>query len=89
MFEIFSHAHELNTEFAIEIAGGERDGELVYISYDWEHPPVLDLDPPIIINPGEGFRLIATYDNWTDDYLQFGLLSTDEMMILFGYLYTD
>ena len=46
VFELFSHAHELNTEFAIEIAGGERDGELVYISYDYEHPPVLELDPP-------------------------------------------
>ena len=89
VFELFSHAHELNTEFAIEIAGGERDGELVYISYDYEHPPVLELDPPLVINPGEGFRLIATYDNWRDYDVSFGFLSTDEMMILFGKYYTD
>jgi len=33
--------------------------------------------------------LNATYDNWTDKTLRFGLLGEDEMMILFGYYYTD
>tara|TARA_X000000368_G_C23046546_1_gene719402 strand:+ start:1272 stop:2648 length:1377 start_codon:yes stop_codon:yes gene_type:complete len=89
VFELFSHAHELNTEFAIEIAGGDRDGELIYVSYDYSHPPVLKLDPPLEINQGEGFRLIATYDNWREYDVSFGFLSTDEMMILFGKYYTD
>ena len=89
IFELFSHAHELNTEFAIEIAGGDRDGELIYVSYDYSHPPVLKLDPPLEINQGEGFRLIATYDNWRDYDVGFGFLSTDEMMIAFGKYYTD
>ena len=89
ILQLFSHAHEHNLEFAVEIAGGERDGELVYISYDWEHPPILELDPPLTLEPGEGLRMIATYDNWTNDTLAFGLLSEDEMMILFGYYYTD
>ena len=89
VFELFSHAHELNTEFAIEIAGGDRDGELIYISYDYSHPPVLKLDPPLEINQGEGFRLIATYDNWRDYDVSFGFLSTDEMMLVFAKYYTD
>ena len=89
IFELFSHAHELNTEFAVEIAGGERDGELIYISYDYSHPPVLKLDPPLEINQGEGFRLIATYDNWRDYDVSFGFLSTDEMMLVFAKYYTD
>jgi len=33
--------------------------------------------------------LKATYFNWTDDTLKFGLLSEDEMMILFGYYYRE
>ena len=89
IFELFSHAHELNTEFAVEIAGGERDGELIYVSYDYSHPPVLKLDPPLEINQGEGFRLIATYDNWRDYDVSFGFLSTDEMMLVFAKYYTD
>ena len=66
-----------------------RDGELVYISYDWEHPPILELDPPLTLEPGEGLRLETTYNNWTDRTLEFGLLSEDEMMILFGYYYME
>lgn len=89
IFQLFSHAHEHMLEFAVEIVGGDRDGELIYITYDWEHPPILDLDPPITLETGEGLKLIATYDNWTDETLTFGLLSEDEMMILFGYYYTD
>jgi hypothetical protein len=32
-------------------------------------------------------KLIVTYNNWTTRTLRFGLLSQDEMMILFGYFY--
>ena len=71
----------------VEKVGGQFDGELVYIAYDWQHPPILELDPPLSLYKGEGFKLIATYNNWTDDTLHFGLLSEDEMMILFGYYY--
>lgn len=89
IFQLFSHAHEHMTEFRVEIVGGPRDGELIYIAYDWEHPPILEIDPPLTLEPGQGLRLIATYNNWTDRTLRFGLLSSDEMMILFGYYYTD
>jgi len=89
IIQLLSHAHEHNLEFAVEIVGGSRDGELIYIAYDWEHPPILELDPPLTLEAGEGLRLIATYDNWTNETLTFGLLSEDEMMIVFGYFYTD
>jgi hypothetical protein len=34
-------------------------------------------------------RLEATYNNTTNRTLRFGLLSVDEMMILFGAYYVD
>ena len=89
IFQLFSHAHEHMIEFRVEVVGGPRDGELVYISYSWEHPPILEIDPPLTLEPGQGLKLIATYNNWTDRTITFGLLSSDEMMILFGYYYTD
>ncbi len=89
VFQLFSHAHEHMTRFEVEIDGGRRDGELVYVATDWEHPPILELDPPLTLESGEGFTLRATYDNDTDRTLRFGLLSEDEMMILFGYFYRD
>ena len=89
IFQLFSHAHEHMTEFNVYKVGGANDGELLYVSYDWEHPPILELDPPIVLDPGEGLRLEATYDNWENRTLTFGLRSSDEMMILFGAFYTD
>ena len=85
IFMLVSHAHETMKEFSVYVAGGERDGELVYISYDWEHPPILNLDPPLKLKPGEGLRLQTTYFNFHDETVRYGLSDTDEMMILFGY----
>jgi len=87
VFQLFSHAHQHMLEFRVYIEGGEEDGELVYVAYDWEHPPILELDPPLYLELNQGLTVEATYDNWTDETLEFGFLSTDEMMILFGYYY--
>lgn len=87
VFQLFSHAHSNMTEFRVYSTGGENDGELIYITYDWEHPPIKEFNPPLLLEPGQGFRLEATYDNLSSNSLQFGLRSTDEMMILFGAYY--
>jgi hypothetical protein len=89
VFQLFSHAHEHMLNFQVYIVGGEQDGELVYFSNDWQHPPILELDPPLYLDTDQGLELVATYDNWTDEPIEFGLLGSDEMMILFGYYYTD
>ena len=85
--QLFSHAHEKMTEFVVRIKGGERNGELVYWTDDWEHPPIINYDPPIELNSGEGLELITTYDNPDNRFVTFGFLSTDEMMILFGWYF--
>ena len=89
IFQLFSHAHQHLIRFDIEVGYSDGTTDLVYTALDWEHPPILQLYDPLVLTQGMGIKLTATYDNWTDDDLQFGLLSTDEMMILFGYFYTD
>lgn len=89
IFQLTSHAHENLIEYKVFIDGGLRDGELVYFSKDWEHPPLLQIDPPLVLEAGEGLRSVATYNNKTARTLRFGLRSTDEMMIVFGMYYTD
>jgi len=85
--QVFSHAHEKMQEFIVEIVGGSRNGEVIYWTNDWEHPPIINFDPPIEINRGEGLMLKTTYDNPTNVPITFGYKSTDEMMILFGWYY--
>ncbi|MDA0197015.1 MAG: hypothetical protein O2887_18605 [Bacteroidetes bacterium] len=89
IFMLTSHAHQHMKEFRISIIGGPKDGQLVYFTNDWEHPVLLEYDPPIVLNPGEGLRGDALYYNDTDNTLRFGLLSVEEMMIIFGSYYTD
>lgn len=87
IFQLFSHAHRLNTAFKVQIVGGARNGEIVYVAYDWEHPPILNFETPLVLEAGEGLRLIATYHNTTNETVRFGLSANNEMMILFGYYY--
>jgi len=87
IFQLFSHAHEHMTEFKVEMMGGSRNGEVIYFANDWAHPPILKIDPPLVVEKNQGLKLIVTYNNWTTRTIRFGLLSQDEMMILFGYFY--
>jgi len=43
----------------------------------------------MVFHEGDGLELEATFYNDTDETTTFGLLSTDEMMILFGLYYID
>jgi hypothetical protein len=90
IFQLWAHAHKLNTQFKIFRVKEDEPNfrELVYISYDWDHPPVMKYDPPMALDINEGLELEATYFNSTDQTVLFGLLSTDEMMALFGLFYT-
>lgn len=87
IFLLTSHAHQYMEEFRIFISGGPRDGELIYYTNDWEHPILQEYDPPLELGMWEGIRAEAIYNNTTDETLRFGLLSVDEMMIVFGSYY--
>jgi hypothetical protein len=82
-----SHNHELGERFEIRLAGGARNGELVYSSTDWKHPTILWLPQPIALQAGQGLTAVVTYNNTTNRSIGHGLLSTDEMLVLRGYAY--
>jgi hypothetical protein len=83
-----SHTHQLGEKFVIKIAGGSRNGEIVYTNEDWHHPQFISYNPPIVLQPGEGLISEITYNNIKTVQVRFGLTSEDEMGIIFGY-YTN
>lgn len=87
VIQLFSHAHQKMKEFKVYVVGGANDGKMVYYANDWEHPPILSFDTPLVLEAGQGLRCVATYDNDTNNAISFGLKAEDEMMILFGYYY--
>ena len=89
IFQLFSHAHQLMQRFDILLLHNNGEEELLYTSLDYSHPPVLSLDPPLQITEGQSLISRVTYYNNTDFEVNFGLLSTNEMMIIFGLGYFD
>lgn len=82
-----SHFHEHGEQFVIKLAGGPRDGQVVYTSTDWSHPVITWFAQPLVLQRGEGLTSEATYNNTTSRTLTFGLTTQDEMDIVFGYAY--
>jgi hypothetical protein len=78
------HTHRWGTDFHIWYKGGDKDGDHIWTSNDWELETNYVYDEPILVRAGEGFRFQCEYDNTTDKVLKFGPKATDEMCILFG-----
>jgi len=87
VIQLTSHMHKLGEKFVIRIAGGPRNGEVVYENTDWEHPLIKVFPTPIVLQPGEGLTSVVTFNNTTSKAVGFGLTSEDEMNIIFGYYY--
>jgi hypothetical protein len=80
-----SHMHRHGERFTIQTL---RDGRQVYESADWDDPEVLNLNPPLALQAGDGLRYTCTHSNRDRDVpLRFGFTSEDEMCIMFGYYY--
>ena len=82
-----SHMHGRGLRFVIRIAGGSRDGEVLYTNTAWDNPPFLAFATPIVLQPGEGLRSEVLYRGDASKIVRFGLTSEDEMDIIFGYWY--
>jgi len=80
------HTHQWGTDFNAWFTGGDRDGDLIFHSPDYE---TIDFPfaEPQLIRGGEGFRFECKFLNTEAYTLEFGLKATDEMCILFGSWY--
>jgi hypothetical protein len=82
-----SHMHKRGLKFVIRVSGGPRNGEVVYQSEAWDHPTILALTAPLVLQSGEGLTSEVTYRGDPSKVVRFGLTSEDEMDIIFGYWY--
>ena len=78
------HTHRHGTDFRVWWSGGERDGELIWTSHDWEQDIDHQFDDPVVVQSGVGFRWECAFENPTDETLIFGQQASDEMCILLG-----
>jgi hypothetical protein len=75
--ELIRRTQHRGTSFSVWIAGGERDGELLWYS---AHPSDARIawNDALALRPGEGFRFQCDYLNTSDRELRFGVNASDE-----------
>ncbi|HEY6558501.1 MAG TPA: hypothetical protein VI072_14565 [Polyangiaceae bacterium] len=84
IWSVLRHTHRRGTDFDVWWAGGERDGQHLWKSTNWEQDITFTFDEPVRVKAGEGFRWRCAFDNPSDEHVIFGPEATDEMCILFG-----
>jgi hypothetical protein len=82
-----SHMHSMGERYEIRVRRADATETTVYVNTDWEHPGFTNFDTPIVLQPGDALVSVVTWNNVTDRTIGFGLLSSDEMNIIFGYAY--
>jgi hypothetical protein len=79
--ELVRRTQQRGTGFSVWIAGGSRDGDLIWHSTRPDEPN-LELAEPIRLQAGEGFRFECDYLNTSDRELRFGVNASDETCTL-------
>lgn len=79
--ELIRRTQSRGTRFRVWIAGGERDGELLWVSRGPGDTRV-SLRNPLHLSPGEGLRFQCDYVNNTELELRYGVNAGDEMCTL-------
>ena len=82
-----SHMHSMGERYEIRVRRADGTENTVYVNTDWEHPGFTNFDTPLVLQPGDALVSVVTWNNVTDRTIGFGLLSSDEMNIIFGYAY--
>jgi hypothetical protein len=84
---VTSHMHSLGEKFEIRVRRANGSVTTIYTNTDWEHPGFVNFVTPIVLEPGDGLESVVTWNNTTARLVTFGLASTNEMDIIFGYAY--
>ena len=77
----------MGEKFEVRVRRANGVETVVYTNTDWEHPVFTNYDTPLVLEAGDALVSSVTYNNVSSNTIRFGLSSTDEMDIIFGYWY--
>ncbi|HEY0133887.1 MAG TPA: hypothetical protein VGB85_07400 [Nannocystis sp.] len=74
LYHVLPHYHYLGNYFSVEILGGPRDGEQIYLHTGFNADGNgRTYDPPIDLTGARGLRFTCGYDNWRDKPIGYGI----------------
>lgn len=84
LYHILPHYHYLGNYFSVEIVGGPRDGEQIFLHEGFNADGNgRTYDPPIDLTGATGLRFTCGYDNWRDKEINYGI-GDQEMCTMLG-----
>lgn len=91
IFAVTGHTHQRGTNVEIYHAdNAEDDSTPIYPlenPFVWDEAPVTQFDPPLAFDGDNGLRFRCSWDNPTDQTLEFGESADKEMCFLWAYYY--
>jgi hypothetical protein len=96
VISLSGHMHHRGLRFT----AWRSDGTKLYENFDWAHPIIRYLDPPLVLAPGDFVEYECLYDNGVDRPVRrnasgrpvdlvFGVSAEDAMCIVTGQYYQD
>ena len=79
MLFLASHTHDLGVEFTIAPYDGSEVGEVFYRNTDLHDPMIVQYDPPMHLDVGQGFEYTCTWRNPRSEPVVYGTTTLDEM----------
>jgi hypothetical protein len=84
IYHILPHYHDLGNYFSVEIVGGERDGEQIFLHEGFNADGNgRTYDPPLSLAGATGLRFTCGYDNWQSKQIGYGI-GDQEMCTMLG-----
>lgn len=84
LYHVLPHYHYLGNYFSVEIVGGPRDGEQIFLHTGFNADANgRTYDPPIDLTGAKGLRFTCGYDNWRDKEIGYGI-GDQEMCVMLG-----
>ncbi|MEO7998058.1 MAG: hypothetical protein ABI852_11470 [Gemmatimonadaceae bacterium] len=87
ILSLTSHMHSMGEQFQVIVRRASGAEQVVYTNTDWEHPAMTTYATPLVLEAGDALVSNVTYNNVSSNVIRFGLSSSDEMDIIFGYWY--
>ena len=85
LYYALPHLHSLGTGFRLEVAGGEKDGEMIFEQEGYGSDPFGRVfDPPIDLTGSNGLRFTCTYNNPREETVGWGI-GDQEMCVMLGF----
>jgi hypothetical protein len=84
LYHVLPHYHYLGNYFSVEIIGGPRDGEQIFLHTGFNADGNgRTYSPPIDLGGALGLRFTCGYDNWRDKEINYGI-GDQEMCTMLG-----